>query len=306
MSMQQIDGLPVDPGLLPALAALLRERSVSRAAERLGRTQPAVSHALARLRDQLGDPLLVRVGQRLTLTPRAEALREPLQRLLGQLAELVRPPAPFDPATSTRTFTTMATDYIAALVLPALLPGLRRDAPGIALHLRPPSRSVYADLGEGAADLGFVVRLAAQPGIRGRRLFMDRFVCVLRDGHPAARRGLDLAAFLDLPHALVAPLGTPGGFVDDALAQHGHRARKVALIVSHFSLAPAALADTDLVLTLPERLAAQLAAQHPLKIVPLPLRLAAFDVSLAWHDRVHHDPATAWMRAQILATARDP
>ena len=302
--MQKIDDAGIDANLLPVLAALLHERSVSRAAERLGRTQPAISHALARLRTQLGDPLLVRVGSGMTLTPRAEALREPLQRMLAELAALVRPPAPFDPATATRRFTLISTDYISALVLPRVLPGLHRAAPGVDLVIRPATRAVFAELGEGGADLGFVVRVQAESGIRVRKLYVDRFVCVVREGHPALRKGLDGAAFLKYPHGLVAPLGTSGSFVDDALAEQGLGPRRVAVVVPHFALAPAVVAETDLILTLPERIAGQLAVGHRLRVVPLPLRIAAFDVQVAWHDRVHHDPAVAWLRGQIVAAMR--
>lgn len=304
LAMQNMDAFGIDANLLPVLAALLRERSVSRAAERLGRTQPAISHALARLRDQLGDPLLVRAGPRMTLTPRAEALRDPLQRVLAELSALVRPAAAFDPATTTRRFTLVSTDYIAALVLPRVLPGLRQAAPGLDLLLRAASRGFFAELADGGADLGFVVKVEPAAGIHVRKLYTDRFVCLVRDGHPALRRGLDLAAFLKFPHGLVAPLGASGSFVDDALREQGLGPRRVAVVVPHFSLAPALVADTDLLLTLPERIAGQLAAGGGLRVVPLPLRLAAFTVGVAWHDRVHHDPAVAWLRAQIVAAMR--
>jgi DNA-binding transcriptional LysR family regulator len=303
ITMHQVDTLAVDPGLLPTLDVLLRERNVSRAAERLGRTQPAISHALARLREQLGDPLLVRVGQRFVLTPRAEALREPLHALLGELAALVRPSPVFDPATSARVFRMISTDYIAALVLPPLVERVRTAAPNVDLHVRPGSRTFHAELGEGGADLGFVVRTPTEAGIRARKLFRDRFVCVLRRDHPAGPR-LDLAEFLRLPHALVAPLGNPGGYVDDALAELGHGARRIAVTVPHFLLAPALVAASDLIITLPERVAQIVCATHPLRIVPLPLRLPVFEVALVWHDRVHRDPANVWLRAEVLASMR--
>lgn len=301
--MHDVDTLAIDPNLLQALDVLLHERNVSRAAERLGRTQPAISHALARLRAQLGDPLLVRVGQRFVLTPRAEALREPLHALLGELAALVRPPRAFDPATAARVFSLTATDYIAAMVLPPLIERVRAAAPDIDLHVRPASRTFFTDLGEGGVDLGFVVRAPTEAGIRARKLFSDRFVCVLRKDHPAAAN-LDLATFLRLPHALVAPLGSPGGFVDNALAELGHGRRRIALTVPHFFLAPSLVAASDLIITLPERVAHIVCANNPLRIVPLPIKLRAFDVMLVWHDRVHRDPANMWLRDQVLKTMR--
>ena len=303
--MFKTDTMAIDPNLLQVLDVLLRERNVSRAAELLGRTQPAVSHALARLREQLGDPLLVRLGQRFVLTPRAEALREPLHALLVELAALVRPPPAFDPGTAVLTFAIIATDYIAAVVLPPLIERIRLHAPNIDLHMRPPTRNFVQELSEGAADLGFVVRLQDEAGIRARKLLVDRFVCVIRQDHPIGAR-LDLETFLRLPHALVAPLGGPGSFVDTALAELGHGKRRIALTIPHFFLAPALIATTDLVITLPERVARIIVMNYPLRIVPLPIKLPTIDISLAWHERVHHDPANAWMRDQIVKALRPP
>ena len=303
--MQKTDTMAIDPNLLQVLDVLLRERNVSRAAELLGRTQPAVSHALARLREQLGDPLLVRLGQRFVLTPRAEALREPLHALLVELAALVRPPPTFDPGTAARTFAIIATDYIAAVVLPPLIERIRLHAPNVDLHMRPPTRNFVQELSEGAADMGFVVRLQDEAGIRARKLLTDRFVCVIRQDHPIGAR-LDLESFLRLPHALVAPLGGPGSFVDTALAELGHGKRRIALTIPHFFLAPALIATTDLVITLPERVARIIVTNYPLRIVPLPIKLPTVDISLAWHERLHHDPANAWMRDQIVKVLRAP
>ena len=303
--MPDLDALAIDPNLLQVLDVLLREKNVSRAAERLGRTQPAVSHALARLREQLGDALLVRVGQRFVLTPRAEALREPLHALLAQLAALVRPQPTFDPATATGVVRMIATDYIGALVMPPLLERLRLAAPNLDLHLLPPTPRFFAEIAEGGADLGFVVRLQAEAGVRARKLFSDRFVCVVRTDHPAVQGGLDLATFLSLPHILVAPLGAPGGFVDTALAELGHGRRRIALTIPHFFLAPALIAASDLLITMPERIARTLTVDRPLRILPVPIKVAPFDVSLAWHDRVHHDPANAWLRDQVRLAMRE-
>ncbi len=300
--MQKLDTLAIDPNLLQVLDVLLRERNVSRAADLLGRTQPAISHALARLRAQLGDPLLVRVGQRFILTPRAEALREPLHALLAELAALVRPPPVFDPTSDARAFRIIATDYIAALVLPPLMQRIHRQAPNIDLCILPPTRNLSHELGEDV-DLAFAVRLQDEAGVRARKLLTDRFVCVVRSDHPVGAR-MDLAAFLRFPHALVSPLGEPGSYVDRALAELGHGPRRIALTVPHFFLAPALIAASDLVITLPERIARIILANHPLRIVPLPLKLPTFDISLAWHDRVHHDAASVWLRDAIVKSMR--
>lgn len=295
--------LTLDPGLLVVLDVLLQERSVSRAAVRLGRTQPAVSHALARLREQLGDPLLVRAGQRLVPTPRAEALRGPLHDLLAQVAALTNPRPTFEPATSTRAFQVLSSDYILSVVLPRLVEELRRRAPGVDLRSRAASDAVHLDLGEGGVDLAFVVRKFDQPGVRTIKLFTDRYVCLVAAEHPEVGRTLDLATFLRLPHAFIAPLGTPGGAVDRVLAELGHQ-RRVAVMVSHFFVAPALVARTDLVLTIPERAADMALPGHRLRKLAHPLALPPIDVFMAWHERTHHDPGNAWLREQVVRSFR--
>lgn len=300
--MRNVHDLPIDASLLTVLAALLDTSSVSAAAAALGRTQPAVSHALARLREQLGDALLVRVGTKMVLTPRAEALREPLRESLARLREQLAPKRGFDPATATQSFSLLATDYIAALVLPAVLPVLRRDAPGIDLVFRAPVANVGPELAEGRCDLGFVVRSKAEAGLRRRRLFDDEFVCIVQRHHPWVRRAPDLAGYLEAAHVLVAPFGGTGGFVDDVLAERGLQ-RRVAVRLGHFGLTSRVLIGTDLVTTLPRRLAQTMVEQGPLAIVRLPLTVRPFSVSLVWHDRVHDDPGVVWLRERIVTYA---
>lgn len=301
--MQDIDTLAIDPNLLLVLDALLQEQNVSRAAERLARTQPAVSHALARLREQLGDPLLVRVGQRLVLTPRAEALREPLHQLLAQLASLTAPQGPFDPKTSARTFNVVSSDYILAIVLPQLVADLRTCAPSVDLMVRPVTGKMFHDLSEGGCDMMLTVRVEEHAGLKLRKLFTDRFVCLVAEDHPDVGRSLTLDLFLRLPHAFVAPLGTPGGSVDRALAELGHR-RRVAVTVPHFFVAPAIVERSDLVITMPERIADMVAPRHRLRKLPHPLKLPPFDVLLLWHERVQHDPGNIWLREQVVRAIR--
>jgi DNA-binding transcriptional LysR family regulator len=301
--MQDLEALAIDPNLLLVLDALLQEQNVSRAAERLARTQPAVSHALARLREQLGDPLLVRVGQRLVLTPRAEALRRPLHDLLLQLAELTAPRGPFDAKTSTRTFSIVSSDYIVAVLVPQFFADLRAGAPGVDLMFRAVSGKLYHDLTDGGCDAAFVVRVDEQPGLKIRKLFSDRYVCLVAEDHPDVGRTLTLDLFLRLPHAFVAPGGTPGGAVDRALTELGHT-RRVAVTVPHFFVAPALVEHTDLVITMPERIADMVAARHRLRKLPHPLKLPPFDVLLAWHERVQHDPGNIWLREQVVKAIR--
>lgn len=295
----------VDLNLLVALDALLTERHVTRAAGRLGLTQPAASHALARLRDLFGDPLLVRgPGGVLQPTPRAEALAPAVHRALTDLAAAVRGPAAFDPATARRTFRLGAHDYTELVLLPKLTAHLGRLAPGIDLRVTTVPQGVPAAMAHGIVDVVVTPSRAEwATGCYQRELFDERPTCVVRGGHPAAARRLTLARFCDLDHLVIAPRGTPGGVVDDALTALG-RTRRVALTVPHFLVAPYVVAATALILTLPSRLADLFVQQLNLVILPPPLEIARVSVHMIWHERTHHDPGHRWFRDQLAMVAQ--
>ncbi|MEZ4241437.1 MAG: LysR family transcriptional regulator [Myxococcota bacterium] len=288
----------VDLNLLVVLDVLLEERSVTRAATRLGRTQPAVSRSLGRLRSLLGDPLLVREGGGLVPTPRAAALAAPVRALLQDVVAQVLASDDFDPARAARRFTVATTDYVERVLLPRPLARIAREAPGcqIVLTHAPDPLAVAGDV-----DLLFTPLFAPGRQVRIRPLVDDTFVCVVRSDHPclAQPAGLDLEAYLALPHLLVAPRGNPGSIVDDELAALG-RTRHVAVQVPTFLSAPALVAASDLVWTLPQHLARALAAEARLATVPTPLPVPGFTVHLAWHERWQHDPGHAWLR-RLLA-----
>ncbi|MBK9037350.1 MAG: LysR family transcriptional regulator [Myxococcales bacterium] len=297
----------VDLNLLRALDALLAERHVTRAAARLGLTQSAASHALARLRAQLGDPLLVR-GPRGALVPtaRAEALAPVVARALGELA-LVWRGVEFDPATTARTFHVGAGDFAELVLLPALVARLAKVAPRIDLFVRPVPDDIGGAMAAGEVD---VVLAPARPrdltgGCYQRHLFDETFTCAMRADHPAARARLTLDRFCALDHLLIAPRGTAGGFVDGALAALG-RQRRVAVAVPHFLVAPLVLAATDLIATIPRRVAAAFEPGVALALRPPPLEVAGFGVHVLWHERTATDPAQAWLREQIVAVAGPP
>lgn len=302
--MQDVHLAGVDLNLLVALDALLEEQNVTRAARRLGLSQSAASHALARLRALVGDPLLVRSGATLVPTPRAVALAPSIRAILGSIRTTLAGDA-FDPMTSARAFAVATSDYFELVLVPGLVRDLARAAPGIDLLVRPVPEDVLGLLGAGRLDLVLGVSLA--PGvqsIRRRRLFDDTFSCVVRSGHPVLRRGLDLERFAAMGHVLIAPRGSRGGVVDDALARR-KKVRRVAAMVPSFLAAPAIIAESDLVLTMPARLAARLAPAFDLKILEPPLVLPRFTVSAYWHERVQHDPAHAWLRARVVEIARE-
>lgn len=293
----------VDLSLLVVLLVLLEERSVTRAARRLGRSQPAVSRALQRLRDLLDDPLFVREGSGLEPTPRAEALREPLVRAIGVLEREVLSPSVFDPATDNRELRIVSADFAEGTMLPRPLADLSAAAPHVDVVLvSTPAGWSVTDILKEDAHLALSPIRGAGASVRGVSVGHEGFVVVMREGHPAAD-GLDLATYASLPHLLVAPGGTPGGIVDTALERRG-LARRVAVRTRHFQTAPELLAASDLISTLPRRFAMSAAQRYGLVVREPPLELSGFDMKLAWHERWQHDAGHRWIRERLAAGLR--
>lgn len=301
--MQNLHGL--DLNLLLALDALLAERHVTRAAARLRMTQSAASHALARLRAALGDPLLVR-GPRGAMVPtaRAETLTAPLRAALAALAAAVHGPPAFDPATARRTFRLTAGDYAELVLMPPLAARIGAVAPAVDLWCYPPPTDLGTALAAGTVDLLFApIRARPWPaGCYEKKLFRETFTCVVRSGHPAADQRLTLARYCAMSHLLVAPRGAPGGIVDDKLAADG-KSRRVAVAVPHFLVVPHIIAATDLIATVATRVVDAIALPSNLVRLPPPLALEGFDVAMVWHERAHHDPGHRWLRDQVAAVA---
>jgi DNA-binding transcriptional LysR family regulator len=301
--MHSVHMLGADLNLLLALDALLEEKNVTRAADRIGITQSAMSHALGRLRRWFGDELLTRARSGMVLTQRAEALKEPLRDALSRIDRALAPPESFDPKTARAKIAIGTSDYVELVALPSLVERLEREAPGVDLRVHALGDAMSQALASGAIDIAIapVPSYDQGPGIRARALFDERFVCVMRRGHPLATKKLTLARFATASHALVAPRGKEGGIVDDALARHG-LSRRVAVAVPHFLIAPHVLGKTDLILTLPERVANVLAKALGLATAPLPLELRApgFTMSAIWHERTHNEPAQRWLRELLV------
>ncbi len=306
MQATNLEGL--DLNLLVALRALLAERHVTRAAARVGLSQPAMSHALGRLRELLGDALLVRTPSGMKPTARAEAMTVPLERALEDLGRVLSSPEPFEPARSTRKFRIATNDYMELVLFPRLLARLWREAPGIDVRVRDIGSRATEDLAESRIDLAMgVMGQFGDPdppqGIRAQRLVSDRFVCVVRDEHPTVKKRLSLDEFIALPHALVAPRGESGSVVDSALAKLGKK-RRVAVEVPHFLVAPHVVRETDVILTLAERVANSLGPLLGLRRLAPPLELEGFSMAMVWHERQHADPAHQWLRGQIATVAK--
>lgn len=294
----------LDLSLLRALDALLRERQVTRAARRLGLTQSAMSHALQRLRDLFGDPLFVRSPRGIVPTPRALQLGEALARVLTELARLTEPPEVFNPARLQRRFCLVSSDYADVVLLPALLRRLSLQAPACDLEVRPfVAPDLEEALEDGRVDLAIGVFPKMSACVMQQRLFSDEFVCLLREGHPAQSGPLTPARFAALAHLQIAPRGAPGGPVDDELARLG-LTRRVALRIGSFLTGPQLVAQSDLVLTAPERLVRSL-SQPGLRTLRPPLKLPTIHIYQIWHERRQQDPAHAWLRGCIAASAEE-
>ena len=299
--MQQMNDLRrIDLNLLVILDALLAEQHVTRAAERLHLSQPAVSHALGRLRDLLNDPLLVRIGGGLTPTPRALELQRPLADVLGRVQALLAPQG-FDPGTAQRSFRLAMSDYGAASLLPALTRALREQAPGIDLEISQGSRETMLEqLQSGEIDLAAGVFPELPDNLRNASLFEEGFACLVdRNSLPA--EGLDLASYLARPHVLVEMSGGGAAEIERALTRIRER-RRIAVRLPHWSVAPQLIAGTDLILTVASRVLRRIDTAH-LAVVPPPFELPGITFDLVWHQRTLGDPALDWLRDQVQIAA---
>ena len=301
----------LDANLLVAFDLLAEERSVTAAARRAGVSQSAMSHTLRRLREQLGDPLLVRVGGAMSLTPAAERLAGPVREGLFTLARALDAPPRFDPAVSERRFTVAAPDLFELRVVPRLLSDMSRLAPEASLTLSSELPGFGARLATGELDLAVVPSFTGLDGLdlgpvpadslRRRALFRDGFRCFVREAHGTLgpRGRLTAKRYAALPHVLVSPTGRGEGVVDQALTERGLR-RHVAARVPRFAAALAIVAAGDHVLTGPSSLAG-CATLSPVRSLPPPLPLPEHTVAMVWHPRFHHDPGHRWLRERLLS-----
>lgn len=287
-----------DLNLLPVFQVLLEERNVTRAAGRLHLTQPAISRNLARLRQLFNDPLFTRTPKGLAPTPRAEALALQLQQSLQDLSLLIEP-ATFTPAEATQNFRLATTDYGAQVLLPSVIKRLRLEAPLVTLEIIPWQEQLLQQLDQQAIDLATCTVADLPAAIHGRGIGSDRFVCVVREGHPLIEQGLDLESYASHPHALITLGGSRKGAIDYLLEQQG-LTRRIALRVPHFVAALALVAQSDLILTVPYGLAKSCAAQYQLKILAFPMEQEDFTYSIIWHERHRQDPGHLWLRQLVF------
>jgi DNA-binding transcriptional LysR family regulator len=295
----------IDLNLLRVFDAVLRERAVTAAAARLGLTQPAVSNALARLRAVFGDALFVRTPAGMDATPFARGVAAPVRQALALLESALAHGPGFDPAASTRAFRFYMSDLGQVEFLPALTERVQREAPGVRLEAANADLEHIGDaLGAGALDLavGFLPALGPPVGRHG--LFRDPYVCLMRAGHPAVGGRLTKKKFLEASHVLVTYRGGGHRVIEEALERAG-AARRVALRVPHFTVVPMVLERTDLILTLPSRVAKVYERQGRFKSLPPPVPIPPAEVAVHWHERFEADPGNRWLRQQVIELFAD-
>lgn len=293
-----IDIKNIDLNLLKALDALMETRSVTRAAERLSLTQPAVSGMLTRLRDAFDDPLFIRSQRGVLPTPRAEALAAPLRQALIDIQALLTPES-FVPANAVMTVTIAATDYAQKAVLLPFITLLRQEAPGIRISIRPVDVSALGQQMEtGNLDMALITPDMALDTMRSRTLFDETYVCIMRDGHPVADEQLTIDQFCTLDHALMSHDGSKFRGATDAALEEMGRSRRVVTVVPSFLVLIDLVRHSDLVAMVPRRLVADMT---DLLIQPPPIHIPGFTKVLTWHERLQADAAQKWLRERLAS-----
>lgn len=300
----------IDLNLLVTFDALMEERSVTRAAARIGLSQPAMSNSLARLRAALEDPLFVRRAGSMVPTPRARLLAGPVRTALAQLQTALSGRARFDPSISTKTFTISTTDYIEFVLLGPLLRHVLAHGPGIQLRMRRPDQLFLPPLaalrqGEVDAAIGFFPGpTTPQSAIRTQTLYEEQNICIVRRDHPRVHKVLGPKQFRDLNHLGVFYRPDAPGLIDISMASAGS-VRNLRFISPHFLVAPFIVAATDLIAVVPKRLAMAAKKFLPLRSFDPPLDLPKFIVRLLWDERNQDEPSHVWLREQILQATKE-
>ena len=296
----------IDIHLLRCFEALMDERSVSRAAERMHLSQPAMSHALARLRRRLGDPLLLRTQTGMVPTRRALDARETVGRILAEAENLFLRAVEFRPQTSRLRFVVTAPEYVEHVLAPRLLQRLQREAPGITLEIRlpdPDRATEWLEKGEIDFRLGW---LRTPPRtLRSQLLFRDGFVCLARKGHPQIRGSITQEQYFSLPHvrSRFVRNSTSGRVIDEVVAAHG-RELNVAVLMQNVFTVFHAVAYSDLIATVPSRLVQGGAGPLALQLLDPPLAIPDLRIHLFWHERTHQETSHRWFRQVLIETAK--
>jgi len=290
----------IDLNLLVVLDAIYTEGGITKASEKLHLTQPAISHALGRLRDLFGDPLFEREGRQMVPTPMARNLIEPVRRALRGLESTLNELERFDPATTQKRFTVAVRDVMESTVLPPLLERISESAPHVdvdAVHVD--RKELESELSSGTLDAALDVLLPLSEHIPRKQITLDRMAVVARKGHPAVGEGVDLDTYLRQDHVLVSSRRSGPGLEDIELSRHG-LPRRIRLRCQHYFAACRVVSQTDLVLTMPGHYARIANKQFGNQILPLPLDMPPLDAYIYWHANVDKEPANRWLREQLV------
>lgn len=289
----------LDLNLLHVFNTVMMELNVTRSAERLHMTQPAVSNAIKRLRQLLNDELFVKVPSGVRPTPKATQIWHPIRDALTQIRQTLEP-AEFNPAIAALTFTVAMNDFSANLLLPKLIVVLETLAPSINIHTIP-STNINATmlLEQAEIDLAIGVFATTIPQMRSHSLLESPFTCVMRQGHALAHQPLTLEKYVQAKHLLVTLTGEATGFIDLLLQEQGLK-RRVVLTVNQFVVAPRILANSDLIAVLPTRIAEMGDFTNQLCCLSLPMEISPSVLKMMWHERNNLDPAQMWLRTQFL------
>ena len=299
----------IDLNLLVAFEALMEERNVTRAARRVGLSQPAMSNALTRLRRTFDDPLLVRTPSGMTPTPAAQVLIEAVHAALSQLRAALEEKPAFNPAASRRAFHVLTSDYTEIVLLAPLVGKLREQAAGVSLRVhrppnvfQPPSRTALSDSFDLAIGF-FPDALSLDPSVRSEVLFEEDNVCIASVNHPSIKSRISIRQYATAQHAAVFYKSEGPGFIDTILAQKG-LTRQLAVLAPHFASVPFLVAESDLIATLPRRLALSFRKAVKFQLLEVPFPMPPFRLTMLWHERVDSDPAHAWLRGLVIETAK--
>lgn len=288
-----------DLNLLLVFDAIYTERSISKAARKLHLAQPTVSNALARLRERLSDPLFERGGPGMSPTPRAKQLAEPIRQALDVLARGLSGDGEFDFANSDREFVIAVEDYGETVILPRFVDWLGKVAPGIRIKIRPePSAQLVKELKNGEVDLALDYFVLRESGFGSRCVLTETLLSLSRRDHPTLTEKLSLENYLALSHVALTPRTDTMPMIELALAKRG-MARRIAVRVPHFLSMPMLVQSSDMLCTLPRRMAHLYADHFRLKSFAVPLRVPQFPVYLIWHESTSRDPGQQWFRSHL-------
>jgi len=290
----------IDLNLLRIFDAVMTELNVTRAADCLHMTQPAVSNALKRLRHLLNDELFIKVPSGVRATPKAMQVWQPLRDALIQIRQTLEP-SKFEPATATANFRIAMNDFTANLVLPELVRVTEATAPGIDIRTIP-TTYINAPILLEQAEIDLAIGVFPNPGsrLRSHALLTSPFVCIMRQGHPLAARKLTLERYMQAKHLLVTLSGESTGLIDPLLQEKGLK-RRIALTVNQFAVAPRIIAQSDLIAVLPIRIVQLSGLVNQLHLTPPPIKLAPTTLQMMWHERNHLEVGQQWLRGLIAS-----